>query len=43
MSKVVDAQPNWLDIFMYEDLCPKLWTPLLDRCDVLVHDDFPLK
>ena len=25
---------------MYGDLCPKLWTPLLEWRGVLVHDDF---
>ena len=28
---------------MYENSCPKFWTPLLDWRDVLVHDDFRLK
>ena len=39
MSKVVDAQPNWLDIFMYGHLCPKLWTPQPNWLDIFVFWD----
>ena len=28
------AQPNWLDIFVYGDLCPKLWTPQPNWFDI---------
>ena len=39
MSKVVDTQPNWLDIFVYGDLCSKLWTPQPNWLDIFVYGD----
>lgn len=32
-------QPNWPDMFVYGDL----WTPLPDRRDMFVHDNFRSK